>query len=71
MPQIITRKPRGKLAILPKIGKVDVVYMGLSFVGLVLFVFAIWLIPLSLLIAILLLYTLSASGVAFWKYYAL
>ncbi len=71
MPQIITRKPRGKLAIPPKIGKVDVAYMGLSFVGLVLFVFAIWLIPLSLLIAILLLYTLSASGVAFWKYYAL
>ena len=71
MPLLITKKPAGKLATFPKIGEVDVVYMGRSLVGVVLFVFAIWLIPLSILIAILLLYTLSASGVAFWKYYAL
>jgi hypothetical protein len=43
--------------------------MGLSLVGVVIFVFAMWLIPLSMLIAILLVYTLSASGIAFWKYY--
>jgi hypothetical protein len=57
------------LATPPKIGKVDVAYMGLSLVGVVIFVFAMWLIPLSMLIAILLVYTLSASGIAFWKYY--
>ena len=34
----------------PKIGKVDVAYMGLSLVGVVIFVFAMWLIPLSMLI---------------------
>ena len=69
MPLIITQKPPGKLATPPKLGKVDVAYMGLSLVGVVIFVFAMWLIPLSMLIAILLVYTLSASGIAFWKYY--
>jgi hypothetical protein len=50
MPLIITQKPPGKLATPPKIGKVDVAYMGLSLVGVVIFVFAMWLIPLSMLI---------------------
>jgi fatty-acid desaturase len=71
MPLIIKRKPLGKLATYPKIGEVDLFYMGLSLLGLVLFVFAIWLIPLSVLIAILLVYTISALGIAFWKYYGL
>ena len=59
------------MATYPKIGEVDLFYMGLSLLGLVLFVFAIWLIPLSVLIAILLVYTISALGIAFWKYYGL
>ncbi len=71
MPPILSQKLPVKLTKPTKIGKVDVVFRGLLLAGVVLCVFAIWLIPLDVLIALILVYALSASGIAFWKYYGL